>query len=285
MEDELWYTENAEISRYLFYSDLNDVHIIVEDKDKEYEYETILNKLFCGEYKITSIISANGKEGVKKAFRELGEKDQENPSKNNIYIVDGDFDRYIYSEDMIRNDHFIYLEKYNIENYLIDEQAIIKFAKGKIHLLDDQVKAIVDFSHWYLTIIEQAKKLFLLYCAVQNVLPTIENVARNEYLFIDHKTGFERADGYKIYYDEIAALKTDIDLDIESIKGIYEEINGNDYSGLICGKFLLTSLFVYLEGKTKRNFYKDELRWSLICDINCSKLEFLKNRVDFLCKN
>lgn len=285
MDDELWYTDEAELNRYLFYSDLNEINFFVEDKNKEYEYETILKKLFKGKYKIASIITANGKLGVKQAFWEFGEKSNDYIVRNNIYIVDGDFDKYIHSEDMIDNDHFIYLKKYNIENYFIDEKAVIKFAKGKLHVLDKDVKLIINFEYWKDTIVEQAKRLFLLYCAVQNVLPAEANVARSEYLFIDDKTGFERQDGYKSYYDYIVTLKSDIDLDIERIKISYEAINGTDYFGFICGKFLLVSLYVYLRSKTKINFTKDELRWTLICDFDVSSLNFIKERVDSIYQN
>ena len=284
MDDELRYTDEAELNRYLFYGDINEVNF-VEDKNKEYEYETILNKLFQGRYKIASIITANGKLGVKQAFKEFGEKGTDYSAGNNFYIVDGDFDKYIHSEDMIDNSRFIYLKKYNIENYFIDEKSVIKFAKGKLHVLDKNVQSIINFAYWRDTIIEQAKRLFLLYCAVQKVLPSEPNVARSEYLFIDDKTGFERPNGYKSYYDYIITIKSNIDSDIEDIRVIYESENGTDYSGFICGKFLLTSLYVYLRGKTKKKFSKDELRWALVCDFDISSLKFIKEIVDSICYN
>ena len=280
MNDELQYSDEAELNRYLLYKDINEINFFVEDKNKEYEYETILEKLFHSKYKIASIITANGKAGVKQAFVEFGEKSNDYPQKNNSYIVDGDFDEYIHKEEMIENSHFIYLRKYNIENYLIDEKAVTKFAKGKLHVLEKCVRDRIDFEYWKNTIVEQAKKLFLLYCAVQKVLPEEPNVARSEYYFIDDKTGFERPNGYKLYYDHIITLKDDIDSDIEDIKTIYEMKNGTDYSGFICGKFLLTSLYVYLKGKTKNNFTKDEMRWSLICNFDVSSLNFIKERVE-----
>mgnify|MGYP000869244540 FL=1 len=39
MDDELRYTDEAELNRYLFYGDINEVNFFVEDKNKEYEYE------------------------------------------------------------------------------------------------------------------------------------------------------------------------------------------------------------------------------------------------------
>ena len=86
-------------------------------EDKEYEYETIFARLFGEHYRISSIIAAGGKLGVKEAFQEFGEFDKNDSNKVNVFIVDGDFDRYIRSEEMIVNPHFIYLKYYNVENY------------------------------------------------------------------------------------------------------------------------------------------------------------------------
>lgn len=280
MEEGLQFTDEAELNRYLFFSDLNEINFFVEDKEKEYEYETILSRLFKDKYKIASIISAGGKIGVKNAFYEFGEVDKDNNAKNNFYIVDGDFDRYVHQNSMILNEHFIYLKYYNIENYFIDEAAIIKFTKGQVHRLDSEVRELVKFSEWRNKIIQQSKPLFLLYCAVQNNLPSEPNVARNEYLFIDDKTGFEKEDAYDTYLKRIFSLDEKILEEVEVVASTYERINGNDYFGLICGKFLLTSLYKYLGGKIKKKFSKNDLRWSLLCDFDVSSLQFIKDAVE-----
>ena len=285
MEDDLFFSEQAELNRYLFFSDFNDINFFVEDKDKEYEYETIFSRLFCGQYHISSIIAAGGKRGVKDAFKEFGEFDKNNPNKVNVFIVDGDFDRYIRSEEMIENSHFIYLKYYNIENYFIDQQAILKFAKGKLHLKDREVQEKVQYDKWREKIVSQAKKLFLLYCAVQSKLPSEPNVARNEYLFIDCKSGFERTNAYIEYRDYVMGKKSDILLEVEVIKSKYEEINGKDYYGLICGKFLLTSLYVYLSGICTDRFTKADLRWALLSDFDTISLKYLREQVDSICRS
>jgi hypothetical protein len=284
MENELFFSEEAELNRYLFYSDLNDINFFVEDKDKEYEYETIFSRLFGEQYHISSIFAAGGKLGVKKAFNEYGEFDSNNPNKVNVFIVDGDFDRYIRNEEMIENSHFIYLKYYNIENYFIDKEATLKFAKGKLHLRDLEVQQKVKYDEWREKIVSQAQKLFLLYCAVQSKLPSEPNVARNEYLFIDEKSGFEKENAYKKYRDSILEKDSDILLEVEVIKSKYEQINGEDYYGLICGKFLLTSLYVYLKGKCKGSFSREDLRWTLINEFDTGSLKYIKEQVDGICR-
>lgn len=284
MDDELFFSEQGELNRYLFFGDLNDVNFFVEDKNKEYEYETIFKRLLGDRYQISAIIAANGKLGVKEAFEEFGLYDKKDKGKKNIYIVDGDFDRYIHSEEMIDSPHFIYLNYYNIENYFIDKKAVLHFAKGKLCLLDKDVKEKVKYENWRNTIVEQAKKLFLLYCAVQCKLPQEPNVARSEYLFIDDKTGFERPNAYQEYLDYIVGKDDEIVQEVERIKCHFEEINGSEYYGLICGKFLLTSLYVYLKGICKCSFSKDELRWMLVNEFDVASLGYIKERVDAITK-
>lgn len=87
-------------------------------------------------------------------------------------------------------------------------------------------------------------------------MPTEQNVSRSEYLFLNSETGFEKQNGYETYYDYIVTKKSDIDLDIKDVGEIHDSLDGTDYFDFICGKFLLTSLFVYLRGKNKRKFYK-----------------------------
>lgn len=50
--DDLKYTSEAIATEYMFFCDLNNVNIFVEDSNKEYIYETIFNRLIGKEYSI-----------------------------------------------------------------------------------------------------------------------------------------------------------------------------------------------------------------------------------------
>ena len=90
--DELMYSSEAKATEFLFFSDLNDINIFVEDKGKEFEYETIFKRLLGKEYKIVKILGVGGKVELKKYFNEFGLVNKDNPKIKNIYIADGDFD-------------------------------------------------------------------------------------------------------------------------------------------------------------------------------------------------
>lgn len=278
--DDLIFSLEASSTRFMFYKELNDINIFVEDAEKEYEYETIFKRLLGSEYTIKSIFSAGGKQGVIDKYNEFGVTNKDNPKIHNFYLVDGDFDRYICPEDMINDAHFMYLETYNIENYLIDEDACVMFTKGRMKCFDDEAKCKLKFDYWRNKVVSESEKLFFIYCFVKNNYPKHATLSRGTGEFIDAKTGFEREDGaFEKYKKSIALLDASMDSKIVSIKEKYIETNGNDFFNLICGKFLLDSLCWYVRSVIGSKFNHDDFKWHLINHFDISKLAYVKNAI------
>ena len=101
MNDDLLFSLEAQRTSIPIFSESNTVNIFVEDSGKEYIYEYIFCKMFGDDFHKNKIFSTNGKKGMEKYFRELGVYDSEDPNKKNIYLVDGEFDRYIYPEKFL----------------------------------------------------------------------------------------------------------------------------------------------------------------------------------------
>lgn len=282
-DGELQYSFNGIINSIKFFQDINQIHIVVEDKGKEAEYETIFKRLLGEEYNIEKIFAVGGKNNVKKCYEEL----KDDSSLPLIFLVDGDFDRYIDYENMINDERFIYLKAYNIESYFIDEMASVHFVKRYMCSSDEEeIKNRVKFSLWYATIIQQAKDLFFLYCYLQKYKPEIPNVQRNSYLFIDYKTGFKRNDGaFERFQESIYESDQSVESRIKEIIDYYNTIHGNNYSYLICGKFLFNSLKCYLNNIVNEELHKKcriddiSLRWCLIDHFDLNKLLYIKNEI------
>lgn len=283
--DVLNYSDEANATRYILLKDTNDINIFVEDKDKEYEYEPIINRMLDGKYKISSIFGVGGKPKLIERFHEFGTVDADNPSKINIYIADGDFDALLIPHDMITNDHFIYLETYNIETYYIDEDATIEYLCGHFKQRKCDVAQRVDFSLWINTIVSQLKKVFLCFCFVQKFCNSEKNVDIGPGYFIDEKTGFERKNAFERYLDNILiasnVTKETYDKEISLIEDSFNKLYGDKYLNLICGKYLLHSLYRYAESLLdKKNLNYDLLKWDLIRNFDVKKLEYIKNRIE-----
>lgn len=275
VQEDLRYSEEGENTRAMFFQGFNDINIFIEDKNKEYEYEYIFRKLLGTNWRITAVFSANGKQGVKERYTQYGAvKD----GVKNVYIVDGDFERYVCPSEMIQAPCFIYLKAYNIESHLIDQDAVIYFVQGKKRTFYEETKALVDFDTWKQKIVNQAKELFVLYCYVQYRRLGIENVGRSPHLFLD-ENGFERLGAYETYRTQIECCEIIDEEILKEIRQRYYRINGEDYYCLICGKFLFTSLFLYLRHKTQIGINKDDLRWALIKDFNTSCMEYVKESI------
>lgn len=272
--DDLLYSAEAQATRFILYQGLNEINLIVEDANREHIYETIFKRMLGDQYNISTIFAVGGKPAVIERYKEF--KSNTNGIKN-YYIVDGDFDRYIYSDSMICDPCFIYLKTYNIENYFIDENACIQFAKGRLKCLDKEVKRRINFDYWKKRIVNEASKLFLCYCFLKKYHPTVKTLSRSSYLFIDNKTGFEREDGsYQKYWSSILEMDENAQEKIDELKHIYQNINGQDYFNLICGKFLLDSLCCYLRKILGSKYDFDDFEWHLVNHFDISKLDYVK---------
>ncbi len=280
--NDLRYSDDGCANRYLYYKDSQEVNIFIEDQDKEYEYE-VLFSILMPQLEFKTIFASGGKPAMKALFEEFGTVDADNTDHPNIYIVDGDFDRIIFPSKMIIDDHFIYLDAYNIESYLFNEDACIRFAMGKLHLPYNEVKRKINYQQWYSSIINQASELFFIYCNLQANHPSIKNVGNGPYIFIDSVTGLER-EGALSQYKKRLLNENNIDIDAEmeqisEIKRNYSAIYGDNYWHLICGKFVLTSLLNYLYAKKAKPICEDDLRWWLINNIDIEPLKYLATNI------
>lgn len=275
--DDLLYSQEALATRFVLFQGLNEINLFVEDSNREHIYETIFKRMLGNQYNISAIFAVGGKPAVIERYKEF--KSNTNGIKN-YYIVDGDFDRYIYPDNMICDPCFIYLKTYNIENYFIDENACIQFAKGRLKCLDKEVKRKINFDYWKNRIVNEASKLFLCYCFLKKYHPTVETLSRSSYLFIDYKTGFEHDDdSYQKYWSSILEIDKNAQEKIDKLKHIYQNINGQDYFNLICGKFLLDSLCCYLRKILGSKYNFDDFEWHLVNHFDISKLDYVKHAI------
>lgn len=269
------YSTDALLNRAPFYADYNDITIYVEDVDREFEYEEIFRKIVGSALRITAIIPAGGKTNLIDIFNENMHNLKLNKT---FYLADGDFDRIIKAESMIDNAHFVYLNAYNIENYFLESAALRKYAKGKLRCQSKDLESLYDYEKWKTTIVPQAKALFVLYCYLQKYYPEDKNVSRNPYEFIDQKTGFFRESSYERFYQQLASRDPELNNRIISIEQKCDEVYEDPFF-FVCGKFLFTSMFCYLESRGMGVLKKEELRWFLVCQCSFRSLEYLKQAI------
>ena len=275
----LEYSSESLYSRAIMLRKKKKINIYVEDTNKEYEYETIFKRLLGeDDYSnlINDIIGLGGKQKVKEYYQDNGPMTEK---AYNFYLVDGDFDRYIKSETMIQDSCFLYLETYNIENYLIDEKACECYSKSRLKCFDKEVHEKINFNYWKDSLVGQIYPLFFCFCLSQQEHLKEPTVSQSPGKFINYKTGIDvRDEEIQNYKQHIFENIDEPNKKLVSIKERYEQINGNDYFNLICGKFLFKCLCFYL-ANIIGDFKHEDLRGYLISHFDIEKLSYVRQAI------
>src|SRR5690554_1779143 len=127
----------------VFFRYKNTVDVFVEDSYDEEFYKVIINRVFDKTgHKINKLISLGGKSNVIDACK----ADQTKRDVKRVYIVDGDLD--LINDTNENNLEFLFvLNKYCIENFLIQEEPLIEIIHDNILIEKDKIKKILSFEN------------------------------------------------------------------------------------------------------------------------------------------
>lgn len=134
-------TSKSVIGLEILWTQFNDISFYIEDEDQQNFYLCILRKLFP-KIKISKIFPLNCKDNVIAEARRTR-------SRKKVFIVDQDFDDICKRKVVLKN--LFYLDKYSIENYLIDKKGIIEIIKeDKPKITDNEIEDAFCFNSFKL---------------------------------------------------------------------------------------------------------------------------------------
>lgn len=116
MDEEFDYSQDAKAARDLFVSDFTSHIFYVEDTGAEIFYERLFERLFP-KLRDFQVVCLDGKANVRKKAAERRVQDL-----TYVFVVDKDFDDLLEAADP----NLVYLDRYSVENYLADLQALVK---------------------------------------------------------------------------------------------------------------------------------------------------------------
>ncbi|WP_026897644.1 DUF4435 domain-containing protein [Daejeonella oryzae] len=272
---------NYIIAEDIFYYQFNEIAFYIEDEDQENFFFCILKNLFP-EIKIEKIFPLNGKENV------IAESKDNIDNKKKVYIVDKDFDDILNKK--ILRDNLFYLERYSIENYLIEKDSIIEYIisekpKLKRSKIADDFNLDLSISK----ISNVLRELIYLHLVVQKICPRLKNITLNHERFFDFNNGnFQsKNDQMLIYKNAInnELLQIDRRLTLNGqLNKIKRNINidNNELSVIhIPGKYLIKMLKQLIEslfGLVSRN--TDSYCYNIAKNCNFQSLNSLKIQIN-----
>ena len=227
-------------SKSVFYQQFNAVDFYVEDEDSENFYHCILAKLFPN-IRLENIFPLRGKQKL------IQHATTAQPKRKSVYLLDKDFD------DLLGRTHkqtnVFYLEKYCIENFLLEEKALIRFIvseKPRLKLVD--VKRDLKFQSTWDEIVKLLSKPFAMFYVVQKYnIASLKNTSHEPDCFclptdkcsIDEQKVSDYAKQVK-RKASIQGVQIDMVEELKTCSGIFEFNSKSKLQGInVSGEFIL----------------------------------------------
>lgn len=160
----------------VFFEHLNDIDIYVEDTAEGYQkiFAILLSRAMSSNISLDRVFPLGSRVNVVAAAKE----ELSNPSERRAaYIVDGDL--YLLCgefEELPSN--VIRLDRYCIENFLIDIGAILKILDAECHSMDySKIMEELDYAGWIERSLVGLKPLFIAFAAAHGLRSGIQNVS------------------------------------------------------------------------------------------------------------
>ncbi|MFC7393012.1 DUF4435 domain-containing protein [Scopulibacillus cellulosilyticus] len=266
------------------YSSYNDITIYVEDEKIVHAYLKLFNELFKNELKIKRVFSLKGKGNIIRALKSYRSNQISLPSPC-FFIVDQDLDPFLEIENL-EDELLIYLKEYCIENYLIEEVAVLRALQWKLCLPIEELGNIVQFQKWLNEISLAFLPLFIAFIICRKH-KLGENVQLSPYKFIEdngYKVDNKKVEKYinklrqKYVQKGIGSIERFED-EYEYINVLIQELEAPFFKCLISGKYLLASLLRYVKKISKKSIDEDFFFGHLVENFDISKFQFIKDHI------
>ncbi|ATG42383.1 hypothetical protein PhaeoP18_00420 [Phaeobacter piscinae] len=169
----------------VFYVGFNEVNFYVEDAEQENLYFEILRKKFP-DVRLEKIFPLCGKPNVLQHAKDEG--NSEIPHR--VYILDKDFDDFLGKKEAL--DNVFYLDRFCIENYVLDEDALIEFVvETDPKLKRDEIREHLGLEAVLPEIGENLRELFAVFLLIQQEALGIPNCKEKPEKFCKSKRLWE----------------------------------------------------------------------------------------------
>ena len=177
----------ARYAASVFYEGFNDIDIYVEDTGPGVEkfYSILIQRAINERWKVNRIFPiGNYQEVINRCAMDQGAG-----GRTRVYLVDGDL-RLICKEENVSLRRLVVLTRYCIENYLIDQVAVVEiaFEEHPNASLEDLL-GVFQFEEWIWKLRRPLIRLFALYAVAWKYKRSLETVGYNVRLLVKNGLG------------------------------------------------------------------------------------------------
>lgn len=261
--------------------DSQDLFVFIEDRNAIQIYKKIFQRIYGDDFKVDKVYSMGNKTGVMEKFEEWYGNTQD--LSKCVFIVDKDYD-FLLRSTFINSSNLIELEKYTIENYLIQQESIIKYILiHKHNLNEEEVGEKLSWSSWRTEMDVGFTNLFINF-AIAFKYDLGKNCGQSPHSYLqktDHRIDECAIQEYNTRTREkCEEVGLDYDFETEEIKSLFMVDNQLDFDSLIKGKYLLQSLIKYIKVLFEmRHIDVNSLNYILADELNVEDFNFLKEKI------
>lgn len=166
-------TAEANAAKSVFFEDVNDIDIYIEDTAFGYEklYTILFSRIFRDTYKVNQVFALGGRKAV---IEQHNAHDSERPS---LYVIDGDL--FLLTGDNVHNTKGLYkLPYYCIENILCDFSSLLTIMDEEEPIRNlDSLHASFGYLDWVENNEDKLFSLFVEYATSMLLNPQEQTVA------------------------------------------------------------------------------------------------------------
>lgn len=231
----------------IFYSNLKyEVFFYVEDEDQENLYELILKKIVPDlNFDRIKIFPLGGKPMV---LTHAEKNSNSLANEKQIYLVDKDFDDLL-GVMKTTDKRIIYLDRHCIENYFIEEDAIINFiVQSHPKEKKTDIKTKLNFSSFEKDTFTQLATLFSLFLCVQKLELELANCKTKPEKYTSKKCWMIDPVKVTSYYGDMEKIALDKNITIsEKERNFGVTVAKKNIHQIVSGKFFMALLLHYLK--------------------------------------
>jgi len=268
-------TTKGKKAKAVFFQKFNDIDIYVEDTSKGSKklYSILLSRALSGKCRVSTVFPL----GSKNTVIEECQKDNDH-GRLKIYIVDGDLELLLNSNQSDLPRLYV-LKRYCIENYLIDENAILELLHEEdLERTQDELSELFDYQAWLEGNELALFSLFVLYAIAKHynlelasVSYPVNRLVSSNVGIIDSEKLQERKKSVSDHMEKILGKNT-VDQDIQAIN---DRVKDSGYPRLayVSGKdYAMPLLLMRMRGMIKFRAENAVLNQRLAMKCNVSEL-------------